>query len=189
MRTDILDYLEDELYARCHMPSNTFGADIYGHIVSVVKNGGILAGHYGADKEVVQIAAWLHDIASVTDASLYEMHHIHGAEMAQEILSGFGYDEAKLRLVQACIRNHRGSVRLEKNSVEEICVADADAASHFSRIPSLLYLAYGTRQMGMEEGVQFVRGKLERSFRKMSPQSQALYSQTYQNALEFLTAG
>lgn len=189
MRTDILDYLEGELYARCHMPSNTFCEGIYGHVASVVKNGWILAKQYGADKEVVQIAAWLHDIASITDASLYEMHHIHGAEMARDILSRFDYDEDKLRLVQACIRNHRGSVRLEKNSVEEICVADADAASHFSSIPSLLYLAYGTRQMGLEAGLQFVRGKLERSFRKMSPKSQAFYSQTYQNALEFLTAG
>lgn len=97
--------------------------------------------------EIVMIAAWLHDIASVTDYSLYEKHHIHGARMAYEILSELSYDESKIPIVQNCIKNHRGSVHLNKNSVEELCVADADAISHFDSIPSLLYLAYVERQM------------------------------------------
>ncbi|WP_243152368.1 HD domain-containing protein [Pseudoflavonifractor sp. 524-17] len=117
----------------------------------------ILAEKYGADKEIVMIAAWLHDIASITDYSLYELHHIHGAEMAYLILKEYGYDDKKISLVQKCIRNHRGSV-----SLEELCVADA--ISNFVSVPSLLYLAYVQKCMGIEEGKTFVKDKLTRSF-------------------------
>ncbi len=48
----------------------------YYHIEAVVKNPELLAQKYGADKEIVLIAAWLHDIASITDYYLYENHHI-----------------------------------------------------------------------------------------------------------------
>ena len=96
MREDILKNLQKEVYERCSKESNKFGMGCYYHIVSVVKNAEILAEHYGANKEVVMIAAWLHDIASVTDESLYENHHIHGAEIAYHILSEQGYDKNKI---------------------------------------------------------------------------------------------
>ena len=186
MRTDILEYLQKEVYSRCEKPTNKFGMGCYYHIEAVVKNGELLAEKYGADKEIVMIAAWLHDIASITDASLYEEHHIHGAEMARKILSKLSYDEGKIELVQKCIRNHRGSVPLEKCSIEELCVADADAISHFDSVPSLLYLAYVERQMGIEEGKEFVKGKLERSFRKLSDASKEYYKEKYYNVMEIL---
>ena len=149
----------------------------YYHICAVVENTVFLAGKYGADVEAVTIAAWLHDIASVTDYSLYDEHHIHGARMAEEILCGFGYD--KTELVKRCILNHRGSKPSEKRSIEEICVADADAVSHFDSVPSLFYLAYVKRKLSIADGIEFVRGKLERSFNKLSEQSKALYSDKY----------
>ena len=86
MREDIFENLRHEIYSRCQKPTNQFGMGCYYHIIAVVKNAEILAEQYGADKEVVMIAAWLHDIASITDYSLYELHHIHGAEMARRIL-------------------------------------------------------------------------------------------------------
>ena len=86
MREDILRNLQQEIYDRCKKETNKFGIGCYYHIAAVVKNAEILAVKYGADKEVVMIAAWLHDIASITDYSLYDLHHIHGAEMASDIL-------------------------------------------------------------------------------------------------------
>lgn len=186
MRTDILEYLQNEIYLRCKKPTNKFGMGCYYHIEAVVKNGEILAEKYNADKEVVMIAAWLHDVASITDYSLYEEHHIHGAQMAHELLSKLSYDESKILIVQNCIKNHRGSVYINKNSVEELCVADADAISHFDSIPNLLYLAYVERQMSIEEGIQFVKGKLERSFSKLSKESKEYYKNKYHQAMNVL---
>ena len=66
-------------------------------------------------------------------------------------------------------------MNLEKNSLEELCVADADAISHFDSIPDLLYLAYVQKGMGIEEGKEFVKEKLKRSFQKLSPEGQKYY--------------
>lgn len=186
MRTDILEYLQKDIYARCRRPTNKFGMGCYYHIEAVVKNGELLAEKYGGDKEIVMIAAWLHDIAAVTDYSLYEMHHIHGAEMAYDILEKFDYDREKISVVQSCIRNHRGSVPAEKNSIEELCVADADAISHFDGVPSLLHLAYAIKGMGIQEGKEFVRAKLERSYRKLSQASKEYYAGKYQQVMSVL---
>ena len=186
MREDILENLQNEIYDRCKKPTNKFGMGCYYHIVAVVKNAEILAEKYGADKEIVMIAAWLHDIASITDYSLYELHHIHGAEMAYNILKEYGYDDAKISLVQKCIKNHRGSVNFEKNSLEELCVADADAISHFDSVPSLLYLAYVEKGMGIEEGKEFVKNKLTRSFQKLSTESKKYYDNKFKKVMEVL---
>lgn len=186
MRADILEYLQKELYNRCKQPTNKFGIGCYYHIEAVVKNAILLAEKYGADKEVVMIAAWLHDIASVTDYSLYEDHHLHGEKMAYDILKQWNYDEEKIVQVKACIRNHRGSVCNEKSSIEELCVADADAISHFDSVPSLLYLAYVEKEMSMEEGKEFVKGKLERSFQKLSTDSKKYYEDKYQQVMAVL---
>ena len=95
MRNDILSNLQKDIYDRCQRETNKFGMGCYYHIVEVVKNAELLAEKYGADKEVVLIAAWLHDIASITDYSLYDLHHIHGAEMAYSILKEYHYDSKK----------------------------------------------------------------------------------------------
>ena len=185
-RVDIIRSLQSELKIICEKPQNQFGMGLYDHIVAVVKNGEFLAEQCGADKEVVSIASWLHDIASATDYSLYKNHHIHGAEIAYNMLTELNYDEDKIELVQKCIRNHRGSIKSERSTIEEICVADADAISHFDSIPSLLFLEYAIRNNGYIEGKEFVRKKLERSFDKLSDRSKELYKDKYNRAMDFI---
>ena len=184
-----MNYLQQEIYERCRRPSNVFGMGIFDHVKAVVKNGKELAEQYGGDVEVVMIAGWLHDIASITDESLYAMHHEHGAQMAGKILEGMDYPPEKTALVQACIRSHRGSVPAPKGSIEEWCVADADAISHFDSVPSLLYMAYAKKGMELEEGKTFVREKLKRSFAKLSPEGKLHYQEKYRQVMELLGEG
>ena len=42
----------------------------------------------------------------------------------------FNYDIDRIKLIQQCIRNHRGSVLNSKITIEELCVADADAIAN-----------------------------------------------------------
>lgn len=186
MREDIIKFLEKEIYERAIKPENKFGIGCYYHIEAVVKNAKELAEKFGADVEVCIIAAWLHDIASITDYSLYEMHHIHGAEIAEKILKKFDYNPEKIKLVQECIKNHRGSIDNKRLTLEEQCVADADAISHFDNIPSLLDLAYTKKNMEKEEGKIFVRNKLERSYKKLSDESKKYYLNKYKDAINLL---
>ena len=183
MRDDIIDYLKKEITCRAKNENNKFGIGVLYHIEAVVKNAEILADKYNADKEVCIIAAWLHDIASITDYDLYEEHHIHGAEIADEILKQFKYDENKIEIVKNCILNHRGSVDNKRLSKEEQIIADADAISHFDSIPSLLYLAYKEKKMSIENGAKFVKGKLARSYNKLSDDSKVFYEEKFKNAM------
>lgn len=171
----MLEEIKEDIKKRCESPNNFFGSGSYEHIKSVAKNAVELAELYKADVEVCEIAGWLHDIASVTDYKLYEKHHIHGAAMAEAILKKYNYPENKIELVKLCILNHRGSVLKEKRTIEEICVADADAISHYDALPALFYLAFVQRKLNIDAGTEFVRNKLERSYNKMSKQSKEYY--------------
>lgn len=186
MRKDIINYLEKEIYKRANKPDNKFGIGCYYHIEAVVENAQILARKFGADEEIVIIAAWLHDVASITDYNLYEMHHIHGASIAEDILRQFNYEQEKINKVKDCILNHRGSINNIKLTIEEKCVADADAVSHFDNIPSLLYLAYVNKKMNIEEGKNFVIEKLKRSYNKLSEESKEFYKDKYSNTIDLL---
>lgn len=186
MREDIILFIKNEVKKKCKSPDNFFGEGIYYHIKSVVDNATFLAEQYGGNIEVVTIAAWLHDIASITDYKYYEEHHIYGAKMAKEILDQFEYDEQKIILVQKCILSHRGSVVKEKETIEELIISDADAISHFDSVPSLLYLAYVQKNLNIYDGMTFVKNKLNRSYNKLSPESKSLYQNKYNEVIKLL---
>ena len=112
-----------------------------------------------------------------------QLHHIYGAQIAKQILEKFNYDNEKIELVQKCILNHRGSKLAKKHTLEELCVADADAISHFDNVPSLFYLAYVTRGLDENKGKEFVKSKLQRSYNKLSEQSKELYKQKYDSTM------
>lgn len=183
---NMLDDIKENIKSRCESDSNFFGIGVYEHIKSVAKNAIDLAKLYNADVEVCELAGWLHDIASITNYELYKNHHIHGAEMAEEILKKYNYPKEKIELVKLCILNHRGSVLNEKTTIEEICVADADAISHFDTLPSLFYLAFVKRKLNLADGVDFVRNKLQRSYNKMSEESKKHYKNKRDIALSLL---
>lgn len=172
---NMIENIKQDIKRRCESPDNFFGAGSFEHIESVANNAVKLAKLYKADAEVCEIAGWLHDIASITDYKLYEDHHIHGAKMSEEILKSYNYPTDKIELVKLCILNHRGSVPREKTTKEEICVADADAISHYDTLPSLFYLAFVQRKLNIDDGVEFIKSKLERSYNKMSEQSKKYY--------------
>ncbi|OGO82694.1 MAG: hypothetical protein A2Y18_01080 [Clostridiales bacterium GWD2_32_19] len=157
------------------------------HILQVAKYSLLMAEKLEADKEIVEIAALLHDHASIINEELYQdEHHIHGARQADEILSELNYPREKIDLVKKCIFSHRGSKAYEKLTNEEKCVADADAMAHINHIPSLLYWAYVEKEMDTEEGVKLVSNKIERSFNKMSKEAQEIMKEKYELAQKIL---
>ena len=59
---DIIKVIEKEVEEKCKSENNIFGYGIWTHhILSVVKYSKMLAEKIGADVEVVEIAALLHD--------------------------------------------------------------------------------------------------------------------------------
>ncbi len=172
----------------CAAPTNVFGYGIWTHhIQEVVRLGKDLSAEFGADEEVVTLAALLHDYASVKDEALYAEHHIHGPLEAQDLLTSLGYPAEKIDAVKRCIAEHRGSVQGKRTTPEARCLASADALAHLQNVPSLLYFAYVHERLGIADGATWVREKLIRSWGKLEPWLQERSKEKYEAALLALT--
>lgn len=171
----------------CAKDTNIFGYGIWTHhIKQVAKTGRRIAAQFQADPESVEIAALLHDYAGVKDGALASEHHIHGPVEAERVLSELGYPKEKIAAVKHCIATHRASVPSEKRSAEAECLANADAMVHLEQVPSLLNYAFVQRGMGIDEGTAWVKNKLKRTWKKLSPLMQNVMEEKYKAALETL---
>ena len=183
--------IEDKIYLliknRCEQPTNAYGIGAWDHHIKIVYElAKQYASDYNADKEIVTLAALLHDIASVTNVDFTEEHHIIGANIAEEILIQENYPREKIDMIIKCILNHRGSRLIDKTSNEEVCVADCDAMAHFYSIPSLLSMVYREKMLSIDDGSKFVMDKLDRSYNKMSEKGKQLVKVQYDSAKNIL---
>jgi uncharacterized protein len=145
-----------------------------------------LATDYHADEEIVVIAILLHDLAAIKDGSKRRDHHIFGAEEAQIYLVEQNYPADKIDLVKKCILNHRGSINNPKGTIEEICVADADGIAHIQEIGSLFYVAYKEMNMSIDDGVEWIKGKIQRDWNKMSEKGKSRFKRKYDEIMGIL---
>lgn len=116
---------------------------VYYHTKAVVELALELAEKEGADKEIVEAAAWLHDIGNIKKEATVGNHHIFSVEIAEELLKGQGKDEEFIKKVCQCIKEHMGPYSqglidmikenglTEKDiprpfTIESKCVYDAD---------------------------------------------------------------
>ena len=189
MPSELIGAISRVVERTCAADGNVFGYGIWTHhITEVAANARRLAPLFDADPEIVEIAAWLHDYASVKDAALYEEHHVHGPIEAERLLRRYDYPPEKIAAVGHAIAAHRASVPLERRSSEAVCLANADALAHLRNVPSLLYLAYVRRGLSIDDGGRWVRAKLIRSWNKLDPRVQAEAGSDYRAALKVLPA-
>lgn len=67
----IKDFVEDE----CKNPNSKYGYEpFHFHFVPVVDHAEKLANELGGDKEIILIAAWLHDIGSIVHGRVDPYH-------------------------------------------------------------------------------------------------------------------
>lgn len=177
---DIIEEIKQFVYEEHQKPDTHYGAEPYeNHILPVVAYAEKLARQHGADEEVVVLAAWLHDIGSLRHGR--KDHHLTGAKIAENKLKELGYPEDKIKLVKACITNHRGSQKLERNTIEEKIVAEADALSNFDNLPGLFKAAFIYENKTQSEAQISVREKLERKWNKLHfPESRQLVKNKYE---------
>lgn len=139
------------------------------HIKYVFQNSHDLAIKRGADVEVCELAALFHDMAMVAGFGPRDEHEKYGAQMARSMLTKLKYPNDKIDLVEKCVLHHRGSKNTPRKTKEEQILADADVIAHFDNIPSLFSLAYNKLGLSMDEGREFVKDKMTRSYKKLSP--------------------
>jgi len=151
------------------------------HIMPVMSNAMKLAGMLNADKKIVEISVYLHDIARLREKR-EDHHHIKGAKMAEEILTKLGYEKTFIKKVSYCIICHRGPSRNCKTREAKI-LNSADAMSHFDNVPYLFWIATACKGMGFKEALEWVDYKMEKGWNeKMQPEAKKLYKPKYEAA-------
>lgn len=180
---NIINEIYNEVKNRCMLSTNAYGIGAWDHHIELVYKIAIkICDEYNADYEVVALSALLHDIASVTNKDFTEQHHIIGAEIAEKLLKKYGVKSEKIVHIKKCILNHRGSILIDKDTPEEVCIADSDAMAHFYSIPSLLRMVYVEKEMSIDDGRDFVFKKLERSYNKLSERGKQIIKPQYEAA-------
>jgi len=184
MLTEISTLVEEACYSK----NNIFGYGIWTHhIVDVIRFGKQLAKKWNADEEIVELAALLHDYSSIKVSKYYKEHHIHSQTLAQEILEKYNYPQDRIDIIKQCIKTHRGSISIERIYVEAECLANADAMSHIEQAPSLLYAAFVRKGMDIDEGADWVKNKIKRSWHKLNPEIQETMQPKYNAILKILS--
>ncbi len=185
MKSEVIKRVREFVEEECKKPTSKYGSAPYlNHFVPMVKYAKMLAEKYNTDKEIIEIAAWLHDIGSIVYGR--ENHHITGAEIAERKLKEFGYPRERIEKVKKCILNHRGSVPSEKKSAEERIIADADAMSVFDDVTGRIHAAIVYEKLSREKARESVKFHLVNSFNKVSSEAKEIVRPKYEAAMLLL---
>jgi uncharacterized protein len=166
MKMDIISEIKKFVEEECRKPTSKYGYEPFVcHFEPTARYAAQLAEELGADKEIVIIAAWLHDIGSIIYGR--ENHHITGAKIAEQKLKELGYPSDKLELVKKCILNHRGSQKNNRQTREEQILAEADTMSNFDNLSGIFKAAFIYENQTQTEAKESVRKKLENKFKQL----------------------
>ena len=149
------------------------------HIQYVYKYVVMLSKDKNIDREVLELAALLHDI-SMTDMALDRTrHNEYGAEIAEQLLRENKYPEDKTQIVKRCILNHSKRRQQYRSTEEEQILVDADGLSHFDVVKTLYSLPSKVMGLSEEDSVRFVQDKLTGDYNELSDDLKYLVKEKY----------
>lgn len=163
---NIVEKVKNFVEEECKKPTSHYGYEPFEyHFEPMVRYARQLARKFGRDEELIELAAWLHDIGSIMHGR--KDHHKTGAKIAEEKLRELGYSKEKIEVIGKCILNHRGSEHGERESVEEQIIAEADAMSNFDNISGIFKAAFVYENKNQGEAKKSVKDKLERKWQQL----------------------
>jgi len=113
------------------------------HIFRVVNSAKKICGKEGGDPFIVELAAWLHDIA---DHKFHDGDHMAGPREARKWMESKGLDEEIVRHVEAIVKeiSFKGAeVKTPMSSLEGMIVQDADRLDAIGAVGIARTFAYG----------------------------------------------
>jgi len=123
-----------------------------------------LAEEEGADKEIVELGALLHDIGYIKG---FKNHDANGAPIAREFLNKQNYDLTKTGRIINCILRHGKSLKPE--AIEEQIIWDADCLDRLGALGIIrmtkVQLKYNLCKP--EESIPHLKTILENSFNNL----------------------
>ncbi len=183
----ITETVREYVFDACRGDNNAFGPGFFEeHLLVVREYSGRLAKVFAADAEIVELAAYLHDIAAVQDFTALPKHPVLSAEIARAVLRDHGYPTERTERVAKCILSHSAPVQMGSGLPEEVCLSNADAMSQIVRPIYWLYYVFHVRQFGFAEGRDWLRQRVESNWAALIPPARALIEKEYGQAREYL---
>ncbi len=146
------------------------GCHSFDHTERVFRLATLIAEKEGADLEIVQTAALLHDIARKKEScGEVECHAEHGAKDAEKILLETNFDKIKILPVVYCILVHRFRKGLVPKTLEGKVLQDADRLDTLGAIGIARAFSYGGKRnrslhspvkIGLPSGINHFREKI-----------------------------
>lgn len=154
------------------------------HIESVIEHSKLLAKKFNADEEVLELAAWLHDMRKMK--GIYPDHHIFGAKDAEIILRENGYPEETIQKVTHCILTHSTDKNYPPQSIEAKIFSSADALSYFDHFLSFAHWVYYIEKMTIPQGREVLLKKFQGAWDKLMPEAKEIGKEKYDAILLIL---
>ncbi|MDD3283975.1 MAG: HD domain-containing protein [Patescibacteria group bacterium] len=175
---DIVKKVKQFVESECKKPTSKYGYEpfVY-HFLPMLKYAKDLSEKYKADREIVLLSVWLHDIGSIICGR--ENHHITGSRIAEEKLKELDYSKERIKLIKNCILHHRGSRNEKMKTIEEKIVAEADAMSAFDNISGIFKAAFVYEKLDQGEAKRKVRKKFENKWKQLSPIAKKIIKKKY----------
>jgi putative nucleotidyltransferase with HDIG domain len=171
----------------CQRRENIFGPAFFDqHLAVVAECAASLAAPMGAEIEVVDLAAYLHDLSAVCDFATMLDHARVSADLATRILLGKGFPQSIVGSVARSIASHSEPIPIGSASPEEVCISNADAVARILRPAYWMYFVFEIRKYDFEAGRQWLRALIERQWRKLIEPARELVGERYAATLKLL---
>ncbi|HEY9123861.1 MAG TPA: HD domain-containing protein [Bacteroidales bacterium] len=183
----ILAQVRDYVQSRCLAATNQLHPAFYEfHLLVVEKYALQLAEMLKADREVVQIAALLHDISAVLDFSTLPTHAKDSASIAREILEASNLSDLKKQNIIHCIEAHVKPLPFGADTAEAICISNADAMAFIAMPSYWIYFAYTINKMDYGVGLQWYKERVDKNWLNLiRPACDMIYESYLHNNLLF----
>ncbi|NLH42213.1 MAG: HD domain-containing protein [Planctomycetes bacterium] len=176
----IVDEIRDYVAGECKSGRNAFGPAFFDEHLSVVARYAVeLGGTLGADLEIVELAAWMHDLSAVQDFAVLPKHAALSAEIARKMLQERGYPAERIERVAACIASHSTPIQIGSGLLEEVCVSNADAISQIVKPSYWHYYIFKVRGFGFTEGRDWLRQRVASHWVALIPEARSLIETQY----------
>lgn len=172
---------ESEKYFRDNIPESRIKAAYISHVEGAVKYALLLAEKYDADKFIVELSAWLHDVGA--DAG--KEHHEKSADIAKEFLSKFELPEDMLKRILDCIKNH--SMGTDVYNLEEQIIQDADGIIFLEDTYKYFYEKGKSKTSSVEEAKKWAIDKTNGMMNKIkTEEGKRIANDLLPKAIEFI---
>jgi putative nucleotidyltransferase with HDIG domain len=178
---------EIEQYARNVFSNNGMDWFVKLHVEYVEKLALRLADIKHADKTILKLAAWLHDIGHKPKNDS-DRHHIENSAFAAKLLTERGFDERIVKSVEHCILTHRCGDDHKPETLEAQILASADAMSHMENFSMLLYIAFVLERYDLEKAYSWLSTKIDRDWNSkiLLPEGKEIIKDKYEEVLKLL---